>query len=273
MLYCKKINLDNHNDSLTQIYNFIPAEATVLDIGCATGSLAFPLVKNKNCKLIGLDFNPESISACKKLKIFDEIFLYDMNNFNLKDFEKYIGYFDYIVCADILEHLVFPEKILNKIIPLLKNNGYIIISLPNIAHASIKANLLLDDFTYTEMGILDKTHLHFYTYKNIAKMLTNCNLKIVQADTVTLPVNGWQPHKITELPEKIREFITSDKHSHIMQYVMLCQTTSKSTDHNLKILDSLRLKSNISNNIIYSVKRFLMLRTPNLIKYLEKIKK
>ncbi len=272
MLYCKQINLHNKNDSLSQIYGLIPARAKVLDIGCATGSLASALNQNKKCHVVGLEFNPQSVAICQKSGFFAEIIQYDMNNFNVNDFPKYINFFDYIVCADVLEHLLQPEEILKKLKHLLQEDGKMIISLPNVAHASIKTNLLLNDFTYTKMGILDKTHLHFYTYKNIAQLLSLCDLKIIKVSSVNMPADGWQPHKISELPPDIADFILKDKHSHIMQYIMLCAHQKTSVKENSDTLNTLSKKV-LKPNLISIIKRVIMLKMPKLIDCIEQFKK
>jgi 2-polyprenyl-3-methyl-5-hydroxy-6-metoxy-1,4-benzoquinol methylase len=87
--------------------------------------------------------------------------------------------FNTIVCADVLEHLIFPEKVLHFLVrDFLKNDGQVIISLPNIAHFSTRLSLLLGKFEYRESGILDKTHLHLYTQKSARKMIELCGLAI-----------------------------------------------------------------------------------------------
>lgn len=90
--------------------------------------------------------------------------------FNLK--------FDYIIFGDVLEHLKYPYSLLEKFKNYLSEKGKFIISLPNVAHACVKSNLLIDNFNYTKYGILDDTHLRFFTYKTIAKEFANINLYI-----------------------------------------------------------------------------------------------
>ena len=272
MLYCKQFNFANKNDSLTQVYELIPARVKVLDVGCATGSLAQALHNDKECQVVGVEYNPRSVAVCQKLNVFARVIQYDMNNFTIADFAEYKGFFDYIVCADVLEHLLQPERILAELKLLLKKDGKLVISLPNVAHASIKANLLFNDFTYTDMGILDKTHLHFYTYKSIAQLLVKCGLKVVKASAVILPDDGWQPHKINELPQDIADFIVKDKHSHIMQYVMLCSQEKAALETNITALDTLSRKE-LRPTIVSRIKRIIMLKMPKLINYIEKLKK
>lgn len=271
MLYAKKINLNNKNDSLSQIYNLVTDSSRVLDVGCACGGLATALKKKKNCVIYGLEYNPKSVEICKKLKVFEKVWHYDLNGFKQEDFPQYKKFFDVIICADVLEHLIFPEQFLSKVQMLLKEEGKIIISLPNVAHASIKANLLLNDFSYTQMGILDKTHLHFYTYKSIAEFLSAANLKIIKANFVMLPLDGWQPHKIDELPKDVAKFITRDKHSAVMQYITECIVQKCPVRKNIEMLNSINVTT-LKNSMMSKMKRLLMTKYPKIIKYVERFK-
>jgi len=71
-----------------------------------------------------------------------------------------------IVFADVLEHLRQPEEILSRCKQLLLPSGFVIASIPNIAHWSMRWNLLFGRFDYTNLGLLDRTHLRFFTYKS-----------------------------------------------------------------------------------------------------------
>lgn len=270
MLYNKKIDLSDSNDSLSQIFKLIRSNSVVLDIGCATGALASKLANLKQCQVYGLEFNPESVKICRQKKVFTQVSEFNLNNINTQSFPQYKGKFDYIVCADVLEHLTHPEQTLNILQTYLAPNGKIIISLPNIAHASIKTNLLLNDFSYTDIGILDRTHLRFFTYKSIAKLLTDSGLNIIKAHFITLPLDGWQPHKLSELPPAIAKFIEQDAHSHIMQYIVLCSCSKSKYKHNLNMLNT--PKQTATNSFKQQIKRFLVNKTPYLLKTIEKIR-
>jgi len=101
-----------------------------------------------------------------------------LNNYNsFKINQK----FDVIIFADILEHLMFSEKVLNFFVTnYLKSNGKVIISLPNVANFTIRIGLLFGNFGYTESGILDKTHLYLYTLKTARKLVSEVGLSIVK---------------------------------------------------------------------------------------------
>jgi predicted SAM-dependent methyltransferase len=82
--------------------------------------------------------------------------------------------FDYIIFADVLEHLRNPQEVLQAAKQLLADDGHLLISVPNMAHGDIIMNLLDNNFFYTPLGLLDDTHIHFFTYKSMRKMLSDC---------------------------------------------------------------------------------------------------
>ena len=272
MLYKKNVDVNNQNDSRSIIFEMIDKNASVLDMGCACGDLAEKLVKLKNCKVCGLEYNPESVKKCISKNIFEEVRQFDLNNLNEQSLTQYNHRFDYVVFGDVLEHLLAPSQTLKCSINYLKDGGKCIVSLPNLSHASIKANLLLNDFTRTPLGILDSTHLHFFTYRTIAAFLAENNLDIVQIAYTVLPIDGYQPHKVSELPPQIAEFIVKDPHSAVFQYILLCTPrpgiSASELEEKLKNLDVIAKKE----NSVFKIKRFLMTKFPNTIKYLEKIR-
>ncbi|MDE6608271.1 MAG: methyltransferase domain-containing protein [Lachnospiraceae bacterium] len=86
--------------------------------------------------------------------------------------------FDYIILVDVLEHLYDPTKCLKRLVPYLKDDGFILCSIPNIMHMSVIVSLLRGKFEYQDKGILDRTHLRFFTLESIIKMLWECGLRI-----------------------------------------------------------------------------------------------
>lgn len=96
--------------------------------------------------------------------------------------------YDFVVAADILEHLLFPEEILSKLKTCVKKGGRLLVSLPNVANVYVRLNLLLGRFPYHSKGLLDSTHLRFYTRQSAERMLTRTGWEIVERDTTTIPV-------------------------------------------------------------------------------------
>ena len=143
----------------------IPHGSKVLDVGCATGFYGDFLHKEKNCTVIGLDISEQSLKQARERNCYERLYPLNLNSYN-DELIEYEDYFDCILMGDVLEHLINPGDILEKFKKLLKKEGFFIISLPNIAHGSVKLNLLKNRFEYTENGLLDNTHVRFFTLKN-----------------------------------------------------------------------------------------------------------
>lgn len=151
----------------------IGRDQSILDIGCNKGYLR-SLIDESN-KVSGIDLEDSDLAVAKT-----NGYCY-VERVNLNDFPtlKMRGKFDVIVFADVLEHLLDPVEVLRFFVSnYLREGGKIIISLPNIAHITIRLQLLRGEFSYTDAGILDKTHLHFYTLKSARELIKASGLEI-----------------------------------------------------------------------------------------------
>jgi 2-polyprenyl-3-methyl-5-hydroxy-6-metoxy-1,4-benzoquinol methylase len=179
--YPLKLYPFSSHSTVTKILNS-KENQRILDVGCGDG-LFSELIRKGNVK-VGVDFIPESESIKTNL---DEYYQNDLNEGlpeGIKKNEKY----DYILMLDILEHLFNYENIIKESKSLLKTDGRIIISLPNIANIYIRLGLLIGRFTYGDKGILDRTHLKFFTYGSIKKLLKIHNLEIVKQKVTPIPI-------------------------------------------------------------------------------------
>jgi 2-polyprenyl-3-methyl-5-hydroxy-6-metoxy-1,4-benzoquinol methylase len=111
--------------------------------------------------------------------------------------------FDVIVFADVLEHFVHPEYVLSQARALLAPGGRMIISIPNVAHLSVRLHLLMGSFTYTDRGILDRTHLHFYTKKSLKKMIAEAELETIYIGATPAPIEEVLPALRTISPLRL----------------------------------------------------------------------
>jgi 2-polyprenyl-3-methyl-5-hydroxy-6-metoxy-1,4-benzoquinol methylase len=146
---------------------------SILEIGCASGVMG-EAIKNKNKDIFyfGIDYDINSLNIARSK--LDQVHLFDFNKEDYNKFDEIINRkFDYIIFADVLEHLLYPINIINYFKKYLEPNGQVIISIPNIAHISVIKQLLFEiDFKYQDEGILDRTHLHFYTKKSFTRELS-----------------------------------------------------------------------------------------------------
>ena len=126
----------------------------------------------------------DKIAVKKADRYCKKTIIRDLNNKGSLSFPK--NYFDYVIILDVIEHLLHPENILSIIKPPLKKEGTVIVSTPNIAHASIRLMVMRGEFQYSSSGIMDNTHLHFYTKNSFSSLLTREGYKIEKI----IPTNG-----------------------------------------------------------------------------------
>lgn len=144
------------------------AEIRVLEIGCACGATLLALGEaDQKAHLYGMELNE---GAAAVAKTFAAVSAGDIESGRL-DYEN--DFFDYIILADVLEHLRDPGQTLCMLKSYLKPEGLLVVSIPNIMHYTVLKDLLGGRFTYAEAGILDKTHLRFFTKQEFHSMLVN----------------------------------------------------------------------------------------------------
>ena len=161
--------------------SYVPKNSRVLDLGCADGLIGRFLKSNLNCEVIGVEIDKRAAINAKKY--LDKVIIGDLENIATYKLIYKQGKFDVIFASAILEHLKHPQIALKQITKSLKKGGIIIIALPNIAHWSIRKALLFGNFNYTPSGILDKTHLKFFTVRTAINFLEkDCSLKIEAID-------------------------------------------------------------------------------------------
>ncbi len=143
-------------------------EMNVLEIGCDCGGTLFALKKIfGNIRLFGTDINE---GALKFASEFAEVKVNDIEKQNL-DFEGVK--FDVIIFADVLEHLRDPLAAVRYCKTLLNPGGRVVTSIPNLMNIEVMKLLLDGFFPYSEVGLLDKTHIHMFTYNEIIRMFVN----------------------------------------------------------------------------------------------------
>jgi SAM-dependent methyltransferase len=99
--------------------------------------------------------------------------------------------FDVVLCGDVLEHLRDPERMLRRVRPLLRPDGRLVLTTPNVANWAIRLGLLFGRWRYTDRGILDRTHVHLFTLRTLHETLTRAGFRIVELDfTVPVPWVG-----------------------------------------------------------------------------------
>lgn len=195
------ILVNNFNPSYIGIRNdifvLIPNDVSrVLDIGCSTGALGEQIKqRNNNAEVVGIEFDEQMAEVAEKK--LDKVIVGDVENINLADLFQ-PDYFDCIIFADILEHLKNPWEILKSSVNFLNDGGVVIASVPNIRHYTTIVNLLFKGYwPYRERGIHDRTHLRFFTLRNIRELFQYANLNIERIE---------RNYRIIEKPHRLNRF-------------------------------------------------------------------
>lgn len=159
---------------------------SILDVGTASGYLG-RVWKKSGHHVTGIEF--DAASAEKAREHYHVFQIADLETFDF----PYYSEFDYIVFADVLEHLRDPAAVLRRCIPGLKESGKIIISLPNVANWVIRLGLLFGKFDYADRGILDRTHLRFFTLRSAGQLLGEASCEVLDVIPTPLPVQLVAP--------------------------------------------------------------------------------
>lgn len=152
-------------------------ENRILDVGCGAGFIGQSLKESGQAvSVIGLEGNRQAAETAATL--LDEVIHVDLDSYDYNDKRLQEG-FDYIICADILEHLYNPLDVALQLERLLKPGGRLIVSVPNIRYRKIVTDLMFrDEWRYRDEGILDRTHVRFFTKKTITRLLNEAGFEI-----------------------------------------------------------------------------------------------
>ncbi|MBT2291601.1 glycosyltransferase [Paenibacillus albidus] len=154
----------------------------VLEVGCACGGTLLE-IKNryKNAELYGIELNEDSAAIAS---LFANISASNVEH----QLEYPEDFFDYIILPDVLEHLNDPWSVLKNLKRYLKNKGKLIASIPNVMHYSVLRDTLKGRWEYTEAGLLDRTHLRFFTVYEIQQMLHDAGFVDMSYDGKIIPI-------------------------------------------------------------------------------------
>lgn len=219
--YRAVIDTSNKNNSHTLAIDFIEedprAGLKILDAGCSEGYLGAYL-KSLGHHVIGVEMNP--VAANKAREVIDSVFTGSILEYLSHDISQR---FDAILFGDVLEHIANPQEVLEICQSRLNDGGFIIVSLPNVAHSCIRAMLLGGRWDYSELGILDRTHLRFFTKEGAADLFAKAHFQIFGDSAVRLPTDVAAKMCGIQLDPKLVEIVhsqgVSTNEADIFQYV------------------------------------------------------
>ena len=146
----------------------------VLDVGCGSGRVGKRLIEsNKAAEVVGIEIF--DAAAREARNHYKAVHVGDVENMDL----PYDRYFDVVICGDVLEHLREPSKVMERLYHCLKDNGLIVCCVPNVRYWRIWKNLVFaGTWEYEAEGIMDQTHLRFFTTRSFKRLLEDASFKV-----------------------------------------------------------------------------------------------
>ena len=215
--YAYHIDLDS-DTTPAKVVRLVGRGKKVLELGCGPGHMSRVLKEHLGCEVTGVEVDIEAAREAEKH--CREVICCDLDRAKLSG---YLGdrTFDVIVMADVLEHLIEPERVLRQAKGLLREGGYLVISIPNVAYMGIVASLMSDDFPYSDLGLLDRTHMRFFTGPSFRRLLGSKGFIIKEWQTYEVPVEYTEFKQAFErLPKEIRQFISMCPDSSVYQFIL-----------------------------------------------------
>ena len=193
----------SHRILIDLIRRHAPKGGTLLDLGAAGGDLSWEL-RDHFQRRIGFEFDTDRMAELGGR--LDGIVIADLENVTRLPAEV-----DAVVLADIIEHLRRPTELLGLVRESLAPDGRLFVSVPNIANVTVRIGLMLGIFEYRDRGILDETHLRFYTMRTIRRDIERAGFRIVATRGSSVPIRlilPWMPDFILRLGEKLLAIVT-----------------------------------------------------------------
>jgi SAM-dependent methyltransferase len=169
------------NERLAQAIPF--SASRILEIGCGEGRLG-DVLKQSNPRRVVFGVEKEPSAAHRAVQRLDQVFVLDIQT-EAPPLER--GSLDCLIFGDVLEHLLQPLEVLQRLRGLLKPQGWLVASIPNIGHHSVISALLQGDFQYQPQGLLDATHLRFFTFASALKLFLDAGFSAEVVDSIQVP--------------------------------------------------------------------------------------
>ena len=223
----------NAQDSLARISRWVHAGATVLELGPAAGYFTRHL-RDWGCTVDVIEIDPqaaEEVSGAARTVIVGDLA-------SATTWERLAGQrYDTIVCADVLEHLVDGRALLERLRAVLAPGGQLLLSVPNVAHSAVIAGLLDEHFDYGHEGILDPTHVRFYTRRSLAALLDEAGFVVDEWDGVVVEAYATEFRtRVERFRPEIAELLGSRPNALVYQWLARARIADGSLSANVPVL-------------------------------------
>lgn len=217
------LDMESANSAAEILRNIRPA-SDILEIGCAHGRMTKYLREQLGCRVTIVERDREAGSvaaafASDATLVGDELGDLAKDHWHAH-LRRKLSSFDSIILADVLEHLPEPERVLGRAAEFLRPDGSIWISVPNLTHNSVLIEILNDRFDYRDIGLLDRTHIHFFSEQSLLKLVRRLGLRVSRRlDPIQWVTHTEFRNSYTQLPRSVAKFLKARKNGEIYQFV------------------------------------------------------
>lgn len=223
--YDTDVDLNDRNTARTQLVLLTGSEKKVLEFGPATGYITKAL-SDRGCRVTAIEIDPKAAAEAERFA--DRMIVGDIETLDLG---SVLGgeRFDVVMFGDVLEHLVDPARILATARSMLTDGGSVVASIPNIAHGSVRLALLSGSFPYSSQGLLDRTHLRFFTRESLERLFQGTGFDIVEWGRTTADVFETELElDPRSYPADLVEIIRAMPESETYQFVVRAELSDRS---------------------------------------------
>ncbi len=217
--YSREVHFDDLNNVHTFAVLAVPPGSRVLDLGAADGSVARVLAA-RGCDVTAVERDPDGVRALAAAGL--RAVRADLDHDG--DLGLPSGAYDVVLLLDVLEHLVDPAAVLARATRWLAPGGRVMLSVPHVAHAAVRLSLLQGRFPRTDIGLLDRTHLHFFDREQVEALLTGAGLSALDTLTVVRDLHETElAIDPSSLAPEVLAAATSDPLARVYQFFIVAQ--------------------------------------------------
>ena len=216
--YARDVDPTDINNAHTLAGLLVPAGARVLDVGVGAGAVA-RFLSGRGCQVWGVEIDREAARHAERWCV--RVVNADVETLDV-DAEFGDECFETVLCLDVLEHLKDPVGALRRMMRRLSPGGQVVISLPNVTHASVRLQILQGRFPRTDAGLLDRSHLQFFDRAGALQLIADAGLRVVQdLRVVKRPEETELPNELGRLGEEILDAATDGADATTYQFIFV----------------------------------------------------
>ena len=180
--YHQPVDPNRPNDAHAFALTLVGWNRRVLELGAASGHVTRALV-DRRCTVTSIECDAQAAADLEG--IAHEVIVGDLNDPHV--FDTLTSDYDVVLAGDVLEHLLRPQDVLGQAVRLLRPGGQVVISLPHVGHIDVRLSLMRGQWNYRPWGLLDATHIRFFTLESIKQMLDQAGLTMTELRRVRTP--------------------------------------------------------------------------------------